>query len=205
MTPDELATYYANLLIMQYRNKPKAVATIKAVAAALIAGNLNLAMREAFDLETAVGPQLDIIGQYVGASRRVVVSGLGGLKYFTMPGYNDTPVADSGFASYDDAAPPENFWLSYIDSNSDSYVMDDGVFRRFIKYLIALHKSDHSLKDLDDLLLASFGEYLTLTDNGDMTITYAHDAGDPDILFTIINGLGLLPHPAGVEVIVTEA
>lgn len=69
MTTDELATYYANLLILQYVNKPKAFATVKATVTPFIMDQIPIAVQNAFSVEGAVGVQLDVIGKYVGASR----------------------------------------------------------------------------------------------------------------------------------------
>lgn len=69
MSDEQLAQYYANLLILQYRGKPKAYATIRALALAGIMNQLPLAIQEAYDPDTAVGVQLDVIGKYVGVAR----------------------------------------------------------------------------------------------------------------------------------------
>lgn len=69
MTNDQIAQYYASLLIIQYANKPKAVATIKTLVAPVIMDQLPLQVRDAFDVKTAVGVQLDILGKFVGVSR----------------------------------------------------------------------------------------------------------------------------------------
>ncbi|AFC22586.1 hypothetical protein phi1422_0066 [Bdellovibrio phage phi1422] len=69
MTDQELLQYYADLLILQYRDKPKASATVKAYVNLLISGQLPLAVQNAFDIETAVGKQLDVIGKIVGVTR----------------------------------------------------------------------------------------------------------------------------------------
>lgn len=72
MTTDELSTYYANLLILQYINQPKAFATVKASVLPILMDQLPLAVRDAFNLlgnTPAAGDQLDVIGKYVGASR----------------------------------------------------------------------------------------------------------------------------------------
>lgn len=61
--------YYANLLIIQYHNKAKAQATIKLMARFLWANMLFLQIRDAFDWKTAVGKQLEIIGEWVGVNR----------------------------------------------------------------------------------------------------------------------------------------
>ncbi len=69
MTDEELAAYYANLLILQYRGAARAYATIKAQVGPVIMNQLPVAVQDAFDIETAVGAQLDILGKYIGASR----------------------------------------------------------------------------------------------------------------------------------------
>jgi hypothetical protein len=72
MTIDEYKQYYSNLLIAQYRSKPKAKAHIEALIKPIGIDLLPLAVQSAFNLETAEGIQLDTVGQYVGASRTVV-------------------------------------------------------------------------------------------------------------------------------------
>ena len=65
-------SYYSNLLIMQYHNKPKAKATIEATAG-LLPDDLIMEVINGFDIETAVGKQLDILGEYVGVDRYYLV------------------------------------------------------------------------------------------------------------------------------------
>lgn len=60
--------YYSNLLILQYHNKPKAKATIEAVVN-LLPDGLIQEVTNGFNLETAVGKQLDVLGEYIGVDR----------------------------------------------------------------------------------------------------------------------------------------
>lgn len=69
MTTEELAQYYANLLIMQYVGLPKAYSTIVATVTPLIMDQMPVAVQNGFNLDAAVGVQLDILAKYVGASR----------------------------------------------------------------------------------------------------------------------------------------
>lgn len=61
-------TYYSNLLILQYHNKPKAKATVEATVG-LLPDELIQEVIAGFNIETAVGKQLDILGIYVGVDR----------------------------------------------------------------------------------------------------------------------------------------
>lgn len=65
-------SYYSNLLIMQYHNKPKAKATIESTVG-LLPDDLIMEVINGFDIETAVGKQLDILGEYVGVDRYYLV------------------------------------------------------------------------------------------------------------------------------------
>lgn len=69
MTTQELIDYYSNLLILQYKGKPKALATIQALVKPSIMDQLPFAVRDAFGVDTAIGVQLDVIGKYAGVSR----------------------------------------------------------------------------------------------------------------------------------------
>ncbi len=69
MTTQEIIDYYSNLLIIQYKGKPKAKAHIELLADAGIIDQLPIAVQNAYNVETATGVQLNVIGQYVGVVR----------------------------------------------------------------------------------------------------------------------------------------
>lgn len=67
--------YYSNLLILQYHNKPKAKATIEATTSLLPDGIIQDVIN-GFDINTAVGAQLDILGEYIGLDRSYIKDGV---------------------------------------------------------------------------------------------------------------------------------
>lgn len=69
MTTLELAEYYANLLILQYRFKTRARATIEGIVLPILMDQMPIAVQDAFNIDDAVGKQLDVIGKYVGVTR----------------------------------------------------------------------------------------------------------------------------------------
>lgn len=69
MTTQEIINYYAGLLILQYRGSPNAYATIQTLVGPEIMDQLPTQVQDAFNLPTAVGKQLDILGKYIGISR----------------------------------------------------------------------------------------------------------------------------------------
>lgn len=64
-------SYYSNLLILQYHNKPKAKATVEAVTS-ILPDELIQEVNNGFDVDTAVGKQLDVLGSVVGVDRSYI-------------------------------------------------------------------------------------------------------------------------------------
>lgn len=202
METSALIQYYSNLLAIQYKTLPNAVGTIEALATEVIADQIFAQVRDGFQIETAVGAQLEILGEYVGAQRKIFGYDPT-IPYFAFYSYITTPPSNIGFASYLDVADPVDNWLSYTTAQT-TFVLTDGQLRSLIAYLIAVHGSDYTISSIDKILQTFFGPYTILTDNEDMSITYTHDSTDPNFLFSIINEINALPHPAGVEINVVE-
>lgn len=73
----DIENYYKDLLILQYNNKPNAQATIKLLTDCGSGDGILDAIQNGFDFDTAVGNQLDILGNIIGAPR----SGLSDADY----------------------------------------------------------------------------------------------------------------------------
>lgn len=73
MTPIEKLTerqqYYCNLLIQQYKNKPKAEATIKYLTSLLFLNDIFSQIGEKYKVDSAVGKQLDNLAIPMGINR----------------------------------------------------------------------------------------------------------------------------------------
>lgn len=69
MNTQDLINYYANLLILQYLQEPKAFANIQTVVSPVIMDQLPDDVQNAFAIGTATGVQLDVLGKYAGVSR----------------------------------------------------------------------------------------------------------------------------------------
>ena len=64
-----LCNYYVQRLIFQYSDKPNAQRLIAILAKQGLLNDLASELLTAFNLDSAVGPQLDVVGKYIGASR----------------------------------------------------------------------------------------------------------------------------------------
>lgn len=201
MTPAELIAYYEGLLIIQYNNLPRAMATVGAFVAEVIADSIVDQVRNGFDPNTAVGEQLEAIASYKGAQRTYYGINVP-RPYFTMPAYGAPGAnAANGFAIYGGIASVTWFFATYGDLSLSSVTLTDDELRALTLYLADVQAADFSVEDVDAILFKYFGNFVTLTDNEDMTITYTHLAGDPSNLYSIVSQVGLLPHPAGVGII----
>lgn len=231
MTTEELKEYYANLLIMQYNQKPKARGTIKALAGAAIADNIEYQVRNGFNIATAVGKQLDILGGLIGASRVLPVA-LPARTYFETVDSDSVSTSLHGFADTDDAEAA--YWYFYgALATSSLWSMDDDTYRKFIKYtakfnsaqmyLSGQYLADGSYEQGGLVVLFNYLKTLcnsttffgmsdndtpcTITGVGTVTpgnmqvVIYIYQNGVTDYLMKAIVASKKLPVPAGVEVL----
>ncbi len=199
MTTQEIIDLYVDLLIAQYSNKPRARGTVAAYVSEVVASKIFTQVRDAFDLDTAIGVQLDVLGSYRGVSRDVFTLTL--VKdFFFFALYSETPT-EFGFALYSDAdIDIDWFFITYPDVNASIFTMTDSEYREVIRFVVAVQSSPLSLADIDVILLQFFGADIELADNANMTITYTNTA-PPNLQYELVRDLGFLPKPAGVEVI----
>ena len=217
-TTDDLKTYYSSLLIMQYNQKPKAIGTIQALSGAAIASDIEGQVKAAFDLNTAVGKQLDILGNLVGVSRVLPVA-LPAPDYFSTVDSDAPSTALKGFST-SDIPVVQPYWFFYGAYPTESlWSMDDETYRNLIRYIIQLNKSDFSLYDAQVILnsawhnptsyfgLGDTGVPCAITGVGTITpgpmevVFYIYQNGVPDLLFKAIFAAKALPVPAGVKVL----
>lgn len=194
--------YYKNLLIIQYHEKDKAKATIEALVSAVLANGIVLDVDTGFNIDTAVGVQLDIIGKYVGVDRFYNVTDP--VDYFAV-----TPYAESspethqkyGFTDYTHFNTISgNGTINYNSVITVGNQLNDADYRTLLKLKIARNYSNHSHKSIDDILWLYFGETVYAESPNDMTMTINVT---PDANINIVRAAiqkNILPHPMGVSV-----
>ncbi len=211
MTDAELVATYVALLPIQWSgpDTPNAQATIGLLAGTAIASQLvgqvlaGFALTGVYGQTPAVGAQLDLLGQFVGARRT--------LPNFSPSGnpfsYQDTTSAhDPGAGGFGDTTlgtPPDDIWLSTTQGSGVPYVLSDPQMILLIQYLAAVNHADYTVEDVDDILFQFFGDFVTVEETAPMELTYTQDPADPGTLFDIVNYLDAFPHPMGVRIIVT--
>lgn len=195
MDLESLRQHYQNLLITQYRIKSKAKDTIGLSVNQMLADGLPLTLARAFDLDTAIGQQLDIIGNIVGVPRKIYGLDLTH-TFFSFVRYTDL-TERPGFGRYTNNPYPASLFHRYI-SNS-IFSMSDFEMRLCILIKIIQNNKYSSLKDLADALWAVFSNHITISDNKNMTINY-HATYQYHNVMLIANYLDILPRPMGVGV-----
>jgi len=198
MTADELITFYQNLLTIQYVVKPKARATIETLVSDVVADLIYGQTNDAFDISTAVGKQLDILGEYVGVTRYWY--GLDTTKtYWAKLDYGNLSAPDYGWSDYSNLAVGGSF-LMYHDLITSSGTLNDIDFRNLIQYQAKRRSISYNIASIDDLLLDFFGDDFYITDNLNMTATYTYSGSEMPVLLKAIIAMNLLPRTAGVSI-----
>lgn len=165
----DYADYLAGLLIIQYAQKPKAVATIKAIAkmfpADLILKIINYKKKntrfgeqwaDAFDVDVAEGVMLDVLGKYIGASR----------------------------------------W--YYNKDGEQIRLTDDEYRMLLKFKAISNTSNASHYDIDQALYNFFGTRVRATSDGDMKMTFFVSSNAERVVEAAIQQR-CMPTPLGVE------
>jgi hypothetical protein len=196
---DEIVDYYTNLLIIQYHNKPKAQAMVALFVREMIASNILMQIRDGYNIDTAVGLQLDVIGKYVGVDRFYTGQTFSGFFSFIIYSEVNSPPSDRiGFADYTDFETKEGKWLQYSDVLSGSLSLGDEDYRVLIKLKIIQNNINHSHQAIDDAMFEFFGTDVYADSVGNMEMYYFVPVDRSNIL-TVALQKDLLPRPMGVR------
>ncbi|MET3654101.1 DUF2612 domain-containing protein [Dyella japonica] len=179
---------YVGLITSEHADKPKFSAMVAAVAQCFVDQQNALGgLIPAFDLDQAVGDQLDIIGLWVGVSRRVNTPLTG--VYFSFD------IAGVGF--------DQGVWQGPFDPSTGVTLLDDGTYRILIRAKIGANHWDGTLGTSAAILNQIFdnGTNVFIQDNQDMTMTFGVSGVIPSaVLLALLKG-GYIPlKPEGVLV-----
>lgn len=211
---------YTGLITSEHADKQNFVAMVGAVAQAFVDGQNQLAtIPSAYDLDQAVGVQLDAVGLWAGITRNVNTPLTG--VYFSFD------IAGLGF--------DQGVWQGPFDPSTGITSLDDDTFRLLIRARIAANHWDGTLEGSAAILALIFqsniqypqiilsdgtevvvydttsGEtiplvgysdqttYVFIQDNQDMTITIGIAGVVPSALFLALLAGGYIPiKPEGV-------
>ncbi len=199
MTLQEALDYYVNTLIIQYKTLDKAQQTIECLVNCAYCDGLPLQFNQAFDLDTASGDQLTILGKIVGVPRNIY--GLDLVHQFYNFTRFTTRPASNGFARW---GSPNSTYLISRWRTSATYVTTDFELRALINLRIIYNNYFKSLGTVKNALYAVFAGSIDIVDNLDYSITYKVTAPYYNV-GTICTYLGnILPKPMGVGISVVN-
>lgn len=178
---------YSDLIILQYRKKSKAKATIDAIMREvdLVLENIE-DLGEQWDIDKARNYSLDIIGRRVGVSRT--------LPSFVSKGY-------FGYLTTVDAKPwGEGVWYRYGESAGEALSLNDEDYRFLIKAKILKNFQNGTLDYIVDALQRLMSEYANAQDNLDMSVEIFLPIQSLNSLQRyMIERMDILPRPMGVQ------
>lgn len=198
MTIEQAVEQYQELMLAQYSLAQKAKETVGLLSKTALADFLPLLIQGAFDVDSSLGKQLDVIGIYLGLSRRVAT--VIDRFYFAFVDYGSVVSNEAGFSNYSNLSESSgsSFYL-YVYFNSSYTDIPDVLYRELLKLKINLNKSNGSLGSIADALFSSFDTKVLCFENSNMTIDYIIRSDMVNVV-NIANKTGLLPKPMGVRI-----
>ncbi len=181
---------YLNLVTSEHFDKPKFIETISVSLKPLVdiqTSVLNFPVD--YNVDTAIGAQLDVIGQWVGRSRQVKIPLTD--VYFSF----DTSIATGWDAG---------IWKSQFDPDSGLTSLPDEQYRILIKAKIAANKWDGTTPGAYLAWKEAFGEasQIVIQDNQNMSIIMAIFGLPSDTVFFKLLVEGYIPlKPEGVRIL----
>lgn len=176
--------FYKNLIIIQYKdNKPKASAEVRAIVANYkpIYDDI-ISLLGAFDIDTATGKQLDILGDIVGQSR--IILNLTPIQFFGLGRGENV----DGFGG--------TFHRKGTPLFSDESLATDSDYRLFVKARIVVNNNDGTISNIQQLINFIFtGATIFEVANG---LGLEVKREELNLLKKII-AAKLLPKPAGIN------
>ncbi|KWC56580.1 DUF2612 domain-containing protein [Burkholderia ubonensis] len=179
---------YTALITSEHRDKPRYMATIAAVVQPLVDQmNLLASTPGKFDLDVAVGDQLDTVGLWVGVSRRIRTPLTGIYFSFDIDGL--------GF--------DQGIWKGPFDPDTGLTILDDDTYRLVIRAKIGANHWDGTLASSAVILNSIFGAdtHVFIEDHQDMSMTIGIAGRVPSAVFLALLAGGYIPlKPEGVRV-----
>lgn len=195
-TPEEMADERIDRVLTQYRESPKLLFLIKTYLKEVSKTALKICnLPEFFDLDSATGDQLTLLGKRLGWPRCHCVCNVQPVFGFECEGFiEEYPVA--GFC--DDSVT----WVDCGEfGRGDICILDDELYRKFLKVRRYQMLAYFDIQSLNDCLKIFFGDDAYVLDSGDgrVVITPGRELSDVEIALLQLYPR-VLPVALGVEV-----
>jgi hypothetical protein len=185
---------YANRITSEHNQKPNFMAVVALLTNGI--GDIveaTQAITPAFDLDQAVGNQLDIIGLWVGQPRvieTVLVQG-----FF---GFSD----DTAALPFGELTDPSIGGVFYElgSTAAGSTTLNDAVYLTILKAAIVRNQSSGTRPAIEAALMDIFGVPCSVADNGTLSLAITIPVPVSPTDEALLTALDILPRPAGVAI-----
>lgn len=179
---------YLALVTSKHRDKPKFMSTLSVLVQALADINkCATSMQTIFDLDVAVGAQLDAIGEWIGIGRELNVP---------LPNvWFSWNVVNLGWN--------EGSWRDPNNPVNEVIVLPDDAYRTLLRAKVVNNQWNGTIEQaysVWDTMFAGLNSSIDIVDNQDMSMEFILRGDQPDaITLALLNGGYLSTVPAGVS------
>lgn len=180
---------YTKLITSEHSTKPKFMAMVAAGLQPIVdLQNLMATFNQAFDVEVAVGTQLDVVGQWVGRSRALTV-----------------PIDNPYFSlDVDGLGCDEAVWLRPFDPSTHLVQLPDDAYRVLLLAVIGANQWDGTIEGaygIFSIVFEGFDFQLLINETGTMAISITISGPVINVVIkSLITDGTLITKPAGVHI-----
>lgn len=186
-------TDYSTLVTSEYKNSPNFLQTVQLTANGI--GDITSAIQSLpalFDLDAAIGSQLDVDGQWIGFARTV-----GGVVLVQFFGFADDATALT-FGELGSPAVGGRFYELGEDTSTTA-TLADPEYRLLLRAKILQNDWDGSVAEFESAIADVIAMPTTIIDPGTNVVLIMPSAAVDPVLSQLLTGFDLIPRAAGVR------
>jgi hypothetical protein len=194
------AKNYSNLITSEHNQKPNfmnVVGVIVGAGADIVTATQTI--QPSFNLLTAVGSQLDILGLWIGQSRdiaNVLVVGFFGFSEAS------TGLPDGLQEPFGELSNPSigGVWYQLGESDSGTTVLNDIAYLTILKARIVKNQWNGTISGIESALAYITGVACSIADTGNLSLSITVPLPITPLEEALLESLDLIPRPAGVRI-----
>jgi hypothetical protein len=191
---------YSNLITSEHNQKTNFMLVVsRVVGAAADAVAATQSIIPAFNLNTAVGAQLDTLGLWIGQSRNIAEVLVIGFFGFSEVSTGNPDGLQEPFGELTNLSIG-GVWYDLGQSSSSTTVLDDVAYLTILKARIVKNQWDGTISGIEQALFFILGVNCIITDTGTLSFAIKVPLPITPLEEALLDSLDLLPRPAGVAI-----
>jgi Protein of unknown function (DUF2612) len=188
-------TDYSQLITSEHNQRPKFMALVQLynqMLQDLVASAQAISCSHAFDLDTAIGAQLDVVGKWVGQSRSI-----GGVALVQFFGFADDPSA----LPFGELGSPSvgGRYYELGEPTTTSAILADPEYRQVLRAKIIQNDYGGTIPQLEAATAAIVPVTCQFFDPGTGIVVIVPSAAIDGVVQQLLTGYDLLPRPGGIR------